>query len=154
MQKGKSIVKFSSSSLERVNKTISLIDKILSIKPKKISPTLKTPKVILDPEGIIKITGRTIPENAVNFFKPIKDWVENYLCNPADVTIVDIEIECFNAISKKSLLLLLDRISYVKLKSKKLLINWNYKDDDEDILEIGEYISYSLDIPFNFIKVS
>jgi hypothetical protein len=36
-----------------------------------ISPTRNTPEVILDLKGTIKLTGRLIPENAEDFFKPI-----------------------------------------------------------------------------------
>jgi hypothetical protein len=34
------------------------------------------------------------------------------------------------------------------------MINWYYEDGDEDILEQGEYISTTLEIPFNFIMTS
>ena len=38
-----------------------------------ISPTRSTPEIILDPKGIIKITGQLIPENAEDFFNPIEE---------------------------------------------------------------------------------
>ena len=55
-----------------------------------ISPTKNSPEVILDSKGIIKITGRLIPENAKDFFNPIEDWINEYFENPADITTVEI----------------------------------------------------------------
>jgi hypothetical protein len=39
----------------------------------------------------------------------------------------------------------------VLLQSKKLLIQWYYEEDDEDMFERGEYISMTFDIPVTFI---
>jgi hypothetical protein len=46
------------------------------------------------------------------------------------------------------------KFSYVKLKDKELLINWYFEDGDDDMLEQGEYISTTLEIPFNFIMTA
>ena len=39
-------------------------------------------------------------------------------------------------------------------KMKKAVIRWYYEEDDEDILERGEYISAAFNIPVEFIAVS
>jgi hypothetical protein len=49
---------------------------------------------------------------------------------------------------------ILKKITYIRLKNKKFIVNWYYEEGDEDILEQGEYISSVLDIPFNFIKIT
>lgn len=41
-------------------------------------PTKSTPEVILNPEGIIRIRGWSIPEDPLQFFNPIEDWVSAY----------------------------------------------------------------------------
>jgi hypothetical protein len=42
----------------------------------------------------------------------------------------------------------------VLLHSKKLVIQWYYEEDDEDLLERGEYISITFDIPVTFIPTN
>lgn len=119
----------------------------------RIAPTKNTPEIILNPEGIIKIRGRSIHENVTDFFAPVEDWISNYILAPAEVTYVDLNLEYFNSASAKVLIHLLQKITYVSLKHKKFIFNWYYEDGDEDILERGEYFSSVLDVPFNFIKI-
>jgi hypothetical protein len=120
----------------------------------KILPEKNTPEVILNPNGIIKIRGRSIHENVTDFFSPVENWVSSYIEDPADVTCVDISLEYFNSASAKVFIHLLQKITYVALKNKKYIFNWYYEDGDDDILERGEYFSSILDVPFNFIKLS
>lgn len=119
----------------------------------RISPTKNTPEIILNPEGVIKIRGRSIHENVTDFFTPVEDWISGYILSPAEVTYVDLNFEYFNSASAKVLIHLLQKITYVSLKHKKFVFNWYFEDGDEDILERGEYFSSVLDVPFNFIKI-
>jgi hypothetical protein len=120
----------------------------------KISPTKNTPEIILNPEGIIRIKGRSIHENVTDFFAPVEEWVTGYIIVPAEVTCVDMNLEYFNSASAKVFIHLLQKITYVSLKHKKFIFNWYYEEGDEDILERGEYFSSVLDVPFNFIKIN
>ena len=117
-------------------------------------PTKNTPEIFLNPEGIIKIKGRSIHENVTDFFSPVEDWITQYIINPANVTCVDMNLEYCNSASAKVLIHILQKITYVTLKNKKFVINWYYEEGDDDILERGEYFSAILDVPFNFIKLS
>lgn len=119
----------------------------------RLSPEKNTPEIILDPVGIIRIRGRSIHENAADFFKPVEDWISSYVLSPADITSVDISLDYFNSASAKILINLLQKVTHVTLRHKKFVINWYYEDGDEDILERGEYFASVLDVPFNFIKI-
>ncbi len=120
---------------------------------KKILSTKSTPEISLDPEGIIKITGRSTKENLVGFSAQIENWIDEYISNPAEITCVDIYLEYFTRINLIFYFALLRKVESVKLKNKKFIINWYYEEGDEDILEKGENISSLLDIPFNFIMI-
>jgi len=122
---------------------------------KIIAPTGKLPEVILDTDGNIKLTGRLIPENAEDFFKPIEEWVNEYLWDPADITCIEICLEYINSAGTRYLLNMIHKITHIHLmkNNKKFIINWYYNDEDEDILEKGRFFSSDLDIPFNFIKI-
>lgn len=119
----------------------------------RISPTKNTPEIILNPEGIIRIKGRSIHENVTDFFEPVEDWISAYITVPADLTSVDLNLEYFNSASAKVFIHILQKITYVTLKHKKFIFNWYYEDGDDDILERGQYISSILETNFNFIMV-
>jgi SiaC family regulatory phosphoprotein len=122
---------------------------------KILSPTKNTPEVILDPKGIIILTGRLIPENAEDFFNPIEEWINDYFKNPADITIVEIHLEYINSVGIRFLLNIIHKITHIYLQknTKKFAMEWYYKEEDEDMLEKGRYFSSDLDIPFSFIKI-
>ncbi len=120
----------------------------------KISPTKNTPEILLSPEGVIRVRGRSIHENVIDFFSPVEDWITQYIINPANVTCVDMNLEYCNSASAKVLIHMMQKITYVTLKNKKFIINWYYEDGDDDILERGEYFASILEVPFNFIKIT
>ncbi|HPY67909.1 MAG TPA: DUF1987 domain-containing protein [Bacteroidales bacterium] len=124
------------------------------MKELKIEPTKTSPEIILSPEGSIRIKGRSIHENVIDFFAPVEKWLAEYIQSPADITCVDIILEYFNSASAKAFIHLLEQIKRLSLKNKRYIINWYYEDGDEDILERGEYFSSILEIPFTFIKLS
>lgn len=126
---------------------------IFQMKELRIQPTKNSPEIILDPAGIIRITGRSIHENVPGFFYPVEEWIREYVRTPADVTCVDINLEYINSASAKVLIHLFQKIAYLQLKNRKYIINWYYEEGDDDILERGEYFSSILGMPFNFIKV-
>jgi len=119
----------------------------------KIAPTKNSPEIGLNPDGVIRIKGRSIHENSIVFFKPVEEWVKEYVKDPADLTIIEVNLEYFNSASAKILINLLQKISHVRLKNKKFVINWYYEEGDEDILERGEYFSSVLNLPFSFIRI-
>jgi SiaC family regulatory phosphoprotein len=120
---------------------------------KNIAPTKSTPEVILDPDGSIIIRGRSMVANVIEFSKQIEDWIDKYICNPADLTCVDFYLEYIDTNNFKIYISLLSKIESVKLKNKKYIINWYYDEGDEDIIEKGEYISSVVEVPFNFIMI-
>jgi len=119
----------------------------------RILPTKNTPEIILNPEGIIRIKGRSIHENVTEFFEPVEDWISEYITVPADITSVDMNLEYFNSASAKVFIHILQKVTYVTLKHKKFVFNWYYEEGDDDILERGEYFASVLDVRINFIKL-
>jgi hypothetical protein len=123
------------------------------MKELRIAPTKNSPEIILSPDGMLKIMGRSIQENVGEFFETVDAWIKEYIEVPAEVTCVDMSLEYFNSASAKVLIHLLELIKHVTLKNRKFIFNWYYEEGDEDILERGEYFSSVLDVPFNFIKI-
>jgi hypothetical protein len=117
-----------------------------------LESTKKTPLVMLDPAGKIRIGGRSIPEDASKFYDSILNWVLEYVNSPQDSTVVDIELEYFNSGSAKFVMQILRELSELIHNGKDLKINWYYEEGDDDILERGECYSSILDLEINFIE--
>jgi len=115
----------------------------------------KTPTVKLDAEsGTIALSGRCIPENSVDFYKPIYEWLDEYHKVPQENTTVEIRLEYFNTSSYKCLLDVFkkaEKLQKGNLSSVK--VNWFYETDDEDMLEAGEDYDIIISIPFNMVEV-
>ncbi|MCC6600786.1 MAG: DUF1987 domain-containing protein [Crocinitomicaceae bacterium] len=111
----------------------------------------KTPGVRFVPnDGFLEIKGRSIPENSLEFYRPLIDWVESYGKAPAGETNLHIHLEYFNTSSSKCLLDLFKRLENV---SGKVTIHWYYEQDDEDMLEAGEDYEAIISVPFKMIEV-
>jgi hypothetical protein len=121
---------------------------------KNIAQTENTPGVVLDPEGVILIRGRSSKNNPLEFYKQIESWIDEYIQNPPDLTRMDICLEYINDANSTAFRSLIRKISNVRLKGKKLAITWHFEEDDEDILAEGEHLSLVFNIPFNYIAIS
>jgi hypothetical protein len=119
-----------------------------------ILPTDNTPEFLFKPDGTIKIRGRGLLESKSKDTERLINWLDEYVANPAEVTYVILAFEYLNSFSTTILVTVLRKLSQVILHSGKLVVQWYYEEDDEDILERGEYISSTFDIPIMFILTS
>ncbi len=118
-----------------------------------IQATDKSPEIKSShDEGLIEIKGRSHPENAVEFYKPLMKWIDDYVQNPSPKTVVNIELEHFNTSSSKCILDILKRLEILKKVQKEVLVNWYYEMDDEEMLEAAEIYRTMVDIPFELIE--
>ncbi len=119
-----------------------------------IESTPKTPSVNFNAEnGVLEIKGRSIPENSIEFYKPLVEWIEQYGISPQPKTIVNVQLEYFNTSSSKCILDVFKRLEAIANKGHEVIINWHYEEDDEDMLEAGEDYQSIIKVPFKMIEV-
>lgn len=119
-----------------------------------IEGSAKTPTVNFDPEnGVMELKGRSIPENSIEFYKPVVDALDEYSKSPKEVTKVNIQLEYFNTSSSKCILDLFKKLETIHKEGKEVVINWHYEEDDEDMLEAGEDYQAIIKVPFKMIEV-
>ncbi len=118
-----------------------------------IKKTNNTPAVNFNPEnGLLKIEGRSIPENPGEFFEELIDWINEYFDKPVPNTQFDLNLEYVNSGSSKYLLGIFRILKKKYEEGKKSIINWYYEEDDESILSLGEHYKSTIKIPFNLIE--
>jgi hypothetical protein len=119
-----------------------------------IEGTPKTPTVTMNPEtGVVGIKGRSIPENSIEFYKPIVDWLEEYAKVAQPKTVVNVQLEYFNTSSSKCILDVFKKLEMLKKDQNEVVINWYYEEDDEDMLEAGEDYESIIKVPFKMIQI-
>ncbi len=119
-----------------------------------IEGTSKTPTIIFDSEtGLLELKGRSIPENSIEFYKPVVESLDKYASDPKDKTSVNIHLEYFNTSSSKCILDLFKKLEAIHKTGKEVVINWYYEEDDEDMLEAGEDYQAIIKVPFKMIEV-
>lgn len=116
--------------------------------------TNKTPKITFNEEdGLLELKGRSIPENSIEFYKPLVDALDDYSKNPKNLTRVNIHLEYFNTSSSKCILDIFKKLESIKNTGNEVNINWYYEEDDEDMLEAGEDYQAIIKVPFKMIEV-
>ena len=119
-----------------------------------IESTPKTPSISFDFEkGFLEIKGRSIPENSIEFYKPIVESLEKYGSKPQGTTTVNIQLEYFNTSSSKCILDVFKKLESIHKSGNQLVINWYYEQDDEDMLEAGEDYQAIINVPFKMIQI-
>ena len=120
----------------------------------KIEGTTKTPTVSFERDtAIMTIKGRSIPENSIDFYKPIIDWLDAYATNPGEKTVLNMQLEYFNTSSSKCILDVFKKLENIKKSGKEVQVHWHYEEDDEDMLEAGEDYDAIIDIDFEMVRV-
>jgi O6-methylguanine-DNA--protein-cysteine methyltransferase len=110
-----------------------------------IESTEDTPKVILDvAAGKFEMSGRSLPEDAAEFYQPILHWLDAYSKSSNPETIFEVKLEYFNTASSKLILDVLTKLEDIS-NSK---VHWYYYEDDEDMEEAGEEFSELIEVDF------
>ena len=114
----------------------------------------KTPSISFDlASGVLEIKGRSIPENSIEFYKPLVDSLEKYAGSPKSATNVNIQLEYFNTSSSKCILDVFKKLESIHKGGSAVTINWHYEEDDEDMLEAGEDYQAIINVPFKMVMV-
>ncbi|MDQ3051183.1 MAG: DUF1987 domain-containing protein [Bacteroidota bacterium] len=114
----------------------------------------KTPDVLLDQAGYMELKGKSIPENSVEFYKPIFEWLDSYAAEPKSTTKMLVQLEYFNTSSSKCILDFFRKLEGIHKSGKSIVsIVWLYDEDDEDMMETGEDYQTIVKVPFTISKI-
>lgn len=121
-----------------------------------INGTPNTPDINFDlSNGVLNISGRSIPENSIEFYNPLFSAIDTYISNPKNNTTLNIQLEYYNSSSSACLLSVFKKLEkFKKGAGFPVTINWLYEENDEDILAAGKNFEGMVDLPFTMIQVS
>ncbi len=90
------------------------------------------------------MSGRSLPEDSVDFYAPVFLWLNQYAKEPNPTTEFVFKLEYTNTASSKMVQDILTALE----KIKGVTIVWNYPKDDEDMEEMGQELAELVEIPF------
>jgi len=102
--------------------------------------------------GELKISGQSLPENATMLYQPILEWLDEYCKAPVAHTVLSLQMKYYNTASSKMFFSIIKKLNLLYKGGADVEIEWHYQDDDEDMLDAGEYFRDLVDIPFKFIS--
>jgi len=123
------------------------------MEPIILEATPETPGIILDKQNNkFKIEGKSFPEEARSFYKPILEWLKEYAAKPNEKNEFLVDMEYYNTASSKMLLEIFKTFKEIHKNGNRVEIHWYYPEDDEDMLEAGEDYEEILQLPFKYIS--
>ena len=119
-----------------------------------IAQTDETPEVFLTVGAeMCFITGRSLPENAFDFYDPILKWIKTYVSQSNKPFLLQLRFEYFNSSSGRYLFELLNLLEQSKYKGNYRVICVTDK-DDELMIDKGEELRSLCDLKFEMVVSS
>ena len=129
-----------------------------------ITATLKSPRVIFDPENyLFEMEGVSRPENVRDFYYPIIDTLREYFENLVEKKLNDsfnenvmkfnFKLDYFNSSSAKFIADILVIVKNFAEAGFNIKIYWYFEESDEDMKDVGEDFSDMISYPFNFVMI-
>jgi hypothetical protein len=108
------------------------------MQPLKIEQTDDSPFVELDKESnYFEISGKSLPEDVVEFFGPVLNWLKIYKSDPNPRTEFNFRLIYFNTASSKLILDILMIFEEMVAEGHEVLVRWHSQKTDEDMQEAG-----------------
>lgn len=125
------------------------------MEPLILKVTDDTPQITLNKEdNEFTFIGASLPEDAKEFFKPVMDWIKEYLKNPNPESMFVFNMTYFNTASSKMILDILFELKDAITNNHNIKILWKYERDDEEMLDTGEEFSDIVDVQIEYEQYS
>lgn len=118
----------------------------------RLEQTDDSPFVMLDKENYrFEISGKSLPEDVVDFYQPVLDWLNSYRSEPNSNTEFSFKLIYFNTASSKLILDILMTFEEMVEEGHNVLIKWLSLKSDEDMQEAGKEYEEMVDVPFEHV---
>lgn len=118
-----------------------------------IEATKDTPRILFDAaNNQFEITEKSLPEDAVGFFQPVFDWLNQYIDNPNPENTFNFHLDYYSTSTAKQLskvFFLLEKLS----ENANVKIIWKYQSGDVDMYNAGLRYQKMLNMDFEIVKV-
>lgn len=118
-----------------------------------IEATKDTPKIYFDPaKGIFEISQKSLPEDAIGFFRPVFDYLNQYIDHPNKETNFTFFLDYFSTSTAKQIskiMFLLEKLS----ERSKVKVIWKFERSDIDMKNVGKRFKNMVNVDFELVEV-
>lgn len=113
----------------------------------RIEATDRTPEVdFAFDENVFSLRGEAYPEDVNAFFGPLVDNLEQHLTSLQEKEIsFNFELIYFNSSTAKILMMLFEMLDACAENGNRVVINWAFEADDDNMQELGEEYAEDLE---------
>jgi len=114
-----------------------------------------TPFVDFDADkGMLLIKGQSYPEDAFLFYKPLLDWLKEYLAGKAgQEVLIEVTLTYSNTSSSKCIMMILDLLEEAADHNVKVKLKWICNVQNEYEQECAEEFKEDYTFPFEIVLV-
>jgi len=117
-----------------------------------IEKTSHSPMIKFE-NGVMVISGRSIPEDSSELYAPFFEFITEYSKNPLPSTEANIYLEYSNSSTNRSLLIIFEALQEIYLNGNNVIVNWYYATDDQEMYDLGSDFKSLLSVPFSVKEV-
>jgi hypothetical protein len=100
--------------------------------------TVRTPRIEgFFQSGKLRIEGRSLPEDAKNFYRPFREWLNTLLQSEVNSVTAEFALEYFNTSTSKILVDIMLTLDSQR-DTKQIAVIWEYEEDDHEMAEVGK----------------
>lgn len=81
--------------------------------------------------------GSSIPENVMDVFDPIIEWLDGYAEEPNPQTRVEFFFDYLNTASSKMMMRIVEKLNLIVERGNDIHVDWCYLADDYDMRDLG-----------------
>jgi len=120
--------------------------------PIHLIPSEDEPEIILDKaKTIFRFSGTSIPEDPDKLFRPVMNWVNQYVKSPNPETKIEFMMDYYNSSTARFFVEMLEKFEELNEKNGNVRIIWQFRKDDVVMQERGEDLMAIIKLPFEFI---
>ena len=114
-----------------------------------------SPAIAFSEGGVLSIVGRSIPEHPLKFYKPLEDWITEFLATSPIKVYFKVHLDYLNTHSTECMLTLMKKLEeYAQSSKADVSILWNFDEDDEDMQTLGEDLKSLVKVPFKIEEIN
>lgn len=107
------------------------------------------PEVNFNPKtGELFLGGSSLPENVLEVYTPILDWLKQYILNPSPNTRFTFSFEYLNTASTNMMARIVELLCKLNDKGNKVQIIWNYMTSDYDMKDLGMELFEGINVKY------
>lgn len=118
----------------------------------KIEKRNDSPMILADGQaGYFEVKGKSLPEDAIEFYRPLEKYAQEYVKSPKPKTTINLKLEYLNTSSSKKLLDIISYFENLPGQGYTVELNWYHRDEDQDMIDEGVEFAHMTNLKVNFI---